>query len=91
MASFPDAYDIPDDIRALVRGEQEAPNFLSMMLQLAPAKARKNAEMYHKSFTTKLFLEEEHGLFKKFERYNIDNILIQHFRGRKFCFKIDVS
>lgn len=92
MERFPSAYIIPNDIKALVRGESGAANFMDMILKLAPAKFRTNPETYHLSLTTKLFLEEEAGLSKKFDAYHISSIQIEHYNDDVFRFTItDVS
>lgn len=91
MAQFPSVYAIPNDIKALVRGEEGAANFLDMMLQSAPVRARSKPETYHLSNTTKLFLEEEAGLSKNFDQYHMNDVWIEHFNNDIFRFKIDVS
>lgn len=68
MAPFPSAYVIPNDIKTLVRREKGAPSFMDMLLKLAPDKARMDPETYYLALTTKLFLEGEAGLLRKFDK-----------------------
>lgn len=80
MAPFPDTYAIPNEIKALVKEEQGAADFMDIMLKLAPLKARTCIETYHLSFKTKLFFEEEESQSKNFDRYHVDNMRIEHFK-----------
>lgn len=91
MAPFPSAYSIPNEIKALVHGKKDAPNFMDMILKLSPARARTNAEMYHLSFKTKLFLEEEAGILKQFDQFNRNNVRIESCGNNIFRFKVHVS
>lgn len=93
IAPFPDAYVIPNDIKALVKGENSEANFMDMLLKLAPIRARLNPKTYYESFSTKLFLEEESCSSKKFDRFQrfFRNIRIEHFYSNQFRFKITVS
>lgn len=90
MAPFP-TYKMPDDIRALVRGQPCAPDFTDLVLKLAPTRARSKTESYILSFTTKLFLEEDDELYKNFDRFNLDGVEIEHITNDKFRFQIKVS
>lgn len=93
MTPFPDAYVIPNDIKALVRGEKGGANFMEMLMKLAPKKARSNPKTYHESFSTKLFLEEVACYSKDYDRINnfFGSIRIEHFYYKQFRFKITVS
>lgn len=64
---------------------------MDMILKLAPARARTNAEMYHLSFKTKLFLEEEAGILKQFDQFNRNNVRIECCGNNIFRFKVHVS
>lgn len=90
MAPFP-AFPIPDKIRSIVREKPGAPDFMDLMLKLGNKRARANTKSYHLSLSTKLFLEEEYSLFKKFDRFNTNNIQIEHVINDKFRFKVHVS
>lgn len=91
MQPFPDTYEIPKGIKALVKGEEGASDFTDIMLRLAPNRARTRTDTYHLSFKTKLFLEEEESQSRIFDRYHINSIRIEHFNLDKFRFRIYVS
>lgn len=88
MAPFPSAYVIPNDIKALVRKEKNSPNSMDMLLKFGSVKSRKDPMKYHLSFSTKLFLEEEASLSRKFDKYHLNNIQIEHFNNDIFRFRI---
>lgn len=93
LAPFSSAFEIPKDIRSLVRRETGAADFMEMMLSLGPKKARSDSATYHRSFSSKLFLEEEANLSEKFDRLHITNVRIQHYKNEIFqiIFGIDVN
>lgn len=91
MEPFHDSYEIPNDIKKLVKGEGGASDFTDIMLKLAPNRARKRIDTYYLSFKTKLFLEEAESRFRTFDRYHVKKVRIEHFNLDKFRFKIDVS
>lgn len=91
LATLPDKFTIPESIRALVNQEPGNANFMDMLLQLAPAKARADPETYHLSFTTKLYLEEAAGLGETNAQYSMNDIQIEHVGNNIFRFTVNVS
>lgn len=91
MTPYP-LFPIPNVIHALVKDDPNSPvDFTDMMLRLAPVKTRTERESYHLSFSTKLYIEEAYCQYKKFDRYNINNVQIEHRSKDIFRFKVEVS
>lgn len=90
MAPWP-TFPIPNEIHALVKKDPNSPDFVDMMLKLVPLRIRKDPALYHLSFSTKLFLEEADEQHKLFDRYNINNVHIEHIAKDTFRFQVVVG
>lgn len=90
MAQLPSSFAIPEKYRDIVKQDTNSLDFLEILLKFGPRTTRANPELYHSSLTTKLYLEEASALYK-FDRYNIDNVDIEHISNDTFRFKVNVS